>query len=231
MASHSKIHKIQHPTKPHHTTPHHSELKDPHCPLPTAVGQYTQGRAVSAKCEVMGFCLKLASGVSIQQRRPPLYLLTNAMVVVAAHTPCRGGGGAWTISLRRAPTPKRVPHRVPNPARRTFCQFRASHHRFMGCLVPQYSRFELFRVLEHRFMGSPIPQCGRFESFRVSRGAQSQNFGCVCYCVSRGNARNRLTHALRTQKKAPYGIGPSLTFTISTSQGTACTAFVPKPPP
>ena len=62
-------------------------------------------------------------------------------------------------------------------------------------------------------MGCPIPQCSRFESFRVSRGAQSQNFGCannkyivchamvVCCCVSRGNARNRLTHALRTQKK------------------------------
>ena len=32
-------------------------------------------------------------GVSIQQRRPPLYLLTNVMVVVAVHTPYRGGGG------------------------------------------------------------------------------------------------------------------------------------------
>ena len=35
----------------------------------------------------------MAQGVSIQQRSPPLYLLTNVMVVVAAHTPCRGGGG------------------------------------------------------------------------------------------------------------------------------------------
>ena len=62
-------------------------------------------------------------------------------------------------------------------------------------------------------MGRPIPQCGRFESFRVSQGAR--NFGCanntyivrhamvVCHCVSRGNAQNRLTHALCTQKKAP----------------------------
>ena len=125
-----------------------------------------------------------------------------------------------------------------------FVMFRASHHRFMGCLVPQYGRFESFRVLEHRFMGSPIPQCGRFESFHVSQGAQSRNFSCanntyivrhamvVCYCVSRGNARNRSTHALRTQKKAPQGMDPSTTFTtISTAPGTACNAFVPKPPP
>ena len=35
----------------------------------------------------------VASGVCIQQRRRPLYLLTNVMVVVAAHTPCPGGGG------------------------------------------------------------------------------------------------------------------------------------------
>ena len=93
-------------------------------------------------------------------------------------------------------------------------------------------------------MGSPIPQCGRFASFRVSRGAQSRKFSCanntyivyhamvVCYCVSCDNARNRLTHALRTQKKAPQGIDPSTTFTtISISQGTACTAFVPSPLP
>ena len=63
-------------------------------------------------------------------------------------------------------------------------------------------------------MGSPIPQCIRLASFRVSLGAQSQNFGCanntyivchamvVCYCVSCGNARERLTH-LRTPKKSP----------------------------
>ena len=54
----------------------------------------------------------------------------------------------------------------------------------------------------------------RFASFRVSWGAQSRNFGCanntsivchavvVCYCVSCGNARNRLMHALCTPKKA-----------------------------
>ena len=29
----------------------------------------------------------------MEKRKPPLYLLTNPMVVVAAHTPCRGGGG------------------------------------------------------------------------------------------------------------------------------------------
>ena len=73
-------------------------------------------------------------------------------------------------------------------------------------------------------MGSPIPQCGRFESFPVSRGAQSRNFGCankyiVChtmvvrYCVSRGNERNRLTHALRTPpKKSSLGDRPIYDF-------------------
>ena len=49
----------------------------------------------------------MASGVRIQQRRPPLYLLTNVTLVVAAHTPFRGRGGKET-SLAQ-PTPKRVP--------------------------------------------------------------------------------------------------------------------------
>ena len=35
----------------------------------------------------------VASWVGIQQRRPSLYLLANVTVVVAAHNPCRGGGG------------------------------------------------------------------------------------------------------------------------------------------
>ena len=41
--------------------------------------------------------------------------------------------------------------------------FFVSHHRFMGCPVPQYGRFASFRVSDHHC----IPQCGRFESFRV----------------------------------------------------------------
>ena len=44
----------------------------------------------------------VAKGVSIQQRRSPpwspLSLLTTVTVVVAAHTPCRGGGG---LTVRR----------------------------------------------------------------------------------------------------------------------------------
>ena len=144
------------------------------------------------------------------------------MVVVATHTPCRGGGGLQTISQHRRGCLTGCP--ILQGAR--FVTFRGSHHRFMGCLVPQYGGFESFCVSEHRFVGRPIPQCGRFTSFRVSRGAQSRNFGCannayivchamfVCYCVSCSNAQNRLTHALRTQKKAPSGIDPSPTFTI-----------------
>ena len=69
-------------------------------------------------------------------------------------------------------------------------------------------------------MGSPIPQCSRF----VSRGTQSRNFGCanntyivchatvVCNCVSCSNVRNRLTHALRTQKKSSLGDRPIYDF-------------------
>ena len=32
----------------------------------------------------------MAYRVSIKQKRPPLYLITNVMVVVAAHRPCQG---------------------------------------------------------------------------------------------------------------------------------------------
>ena len=66
---------------------------------------------------------------------------------------------------------------------------------------------------------------GHFAPFCVSRGAQSRTFGCanntyiVCramvlrYCVSRGNARNQLTHALRTPpKKNSLGDGPIYDF-------------------
>ena len=66
-------------------------------------------------------------------------------------------------------------------------------------------------------MRCPNPKCDCFESFRVSWGAESRNLGCankkyivcpamvVCYCVSRGNARNRLTHAIRTPQKKTLG--------------------------
>ena len=92
--------------------------------------------------------------------------------------------------------------------------------------------------------GEPNPTMRSFRVVSCFTGAQSRNFGCanntyivchamvLCYCVSCGNARNRLMHALRTTKKAPSGIDPSTTFTpISNSQGAACTAFVPSPPP
>ena len=61
------------------------------------------------------------SRVGIQQWRPPLHLLTNAMVVVAAHTPCQGG---WGVQHRKTssaqPAPKRLPHGVPKPVEQSF---------------------------------------------------------------------------------------------------------------
>ena len=187
----------------------------------------------------------MAKGVSIQQRRPPLYLLTNAMVVVAAHTPCRGGGGAWTISLRRGPTPKRVPHMVPNPARRTFhhvSRFASPLHgvpsptiqsfRIVSCFRPPLhgvpnATMRSFRVVSC-FTGCPIPELGLCQQqvHRLSR------YACVLLCVSRQCAE---PHALRTpppKQKLPSGkTHLPLSLQSPFPQGTACTALVPSPPP
>ena len=86
-----------------------------------------------------------------------------------------------------------------------------------------------FRIVSC-FTGRPIPELWMCQQHVhcLSR------YGCafLYLCMSCGNARNRLTHVLRTQKKNSLGIDPSTTFTtISISQGTACTAFVPSPPP
>ena len=122
------------------------------------------------------------------------------MVVVAAHTPCRegGGGGAWTISLRRSPTPKRVPHRVPNLAMRMFhhgSRFASPLH---GVPSPRIRSFRIvsrfgaplhggpnstmrsFRVVSC-FTGCPIPELRLCQQHvhRLSRN------GCVLLCVSR----------------------------------------------
>ena len=103
-----------------------------------------------------------------------------------------------------------------------FVTFRVLHHRFMGRLVPQYGCLELLRVSEHRFMGCPIPQCGclsRFVFHRVPNPGTSvmpttstSSAMVVCYCVSSGNARNCLTHALRTPKKNSPGDRPIYHF-------------------
>ena len=103
------------------------------------------------------------------------------MVVVAAHTPCRGGGGgAWTISLRRGPTPKRVPHRVPNPARRAFRH--VSHFTSPLHGVPNPT-IRSFRVVSC-FTGCLIPELWLCQQqvHRLSR------YGCVLFCVSRQRA-------------------------------------------
>ena len=196
------------------------------------------------------------------------------MVVVAAHTPCRGAmrrrilgshtppchrrmvittqfsvlpcctatqtsavplqvPAAWRISLRRGPTPKRVPHKVPNRARCTFCHVSRFASPLHGVPIPQYGRFKSFRVSEHRFMGHPVPQCGRFESVRVSRGAQSRNFGCANnkYIVSPAMVVCCRMSCVSRPKKTPKGIDPSTTFTsssISSRQRLHCVG--PKPP-
>ena len=141
--------------------------------------------------------------------RPP-----GARIRPRVWSPAGGGGGMDDFSLARPNTEEGASQGAQSYKAYVSLRFtfRITLH---GCPVPQYGGFESFRVSEHRFMGSPIPQCSRFASFRVSQSAQSRNFGCahntyivchamvVCYCVSCGNARNQLTHALRTQKKAP----------------------------
>ena len=120
------------------------------------------------------------------------------MVVVAAHTPCRGGGGVWTISLRRGPTPKRVPHMVPNPARRTFRHVSRFASPLHGVPSPTIQSFRIvscfgaplhgvpnptmrsFRIVSC-FTGCPIPELWlcRQHVHRLSR------YGCVLLCVLR----------------------------------------------
>ena len=72
----------------------------------------------------------------MQQRRPPLCLPTNVMVVVAAHTPCRGGEGALSTKVTSSarPAPNRVPHRVPKPADDSFRH--VSRFEPHGLLIP-----------------------------------------------------------------------------------------------
>ena len=153
------------------------------------------------------------------------------------------GGGAWTISLRCRPTPKRVSQRVPNPARRTFrhvSHFTSPLHevpsptmrsfhivsRFASPLkgVPS-PRMRSFRVVSC-FTGCPIPElrlCHQ-QVHRLSR------YGCLSLCVLRQCAE---PHALRTKKKKlPCGqTHLPLSLPYPFPQGTACTALVPSPPP
>ena len=57
----------------------------------------------------------------VGKRAPMAVLLTNVMVVVAVHTPCRGGGVVeHTETSSARPAPKRVPHRVPKPVEHSF---------------------------------------------------------------------------------------------------------------
>ena len=114
------------------------------------------------------------------------------MVVVAAHTPCRGGGGA----IDDFPTPKRVPHRVPNPARLTFRNISRFASPLHGVPSPTIQWFQIvarfgaplhgepnptmrsFRVVSC-FTGCPIPELRLCQQHvhRLSR------YGCVLLCV------------------------------------------------
>ena len=139
-----------------------------------------------------------------------------------AHTPCRGG--PWTISLRRGPTPKRVPHRVPNPARRTFRHVSRFASPLHGVPSPTIRSFRIvsrfgsplhgvpnptmrsFRVVSC-FTGCPIPELRLCQQqvHRLSR------YGCVLLCVSRQCAE---PHAPRTppQHKNSLAVTPIYHF-------------------
>ena len=137
------------------------------------------------------------------------------MVVVATHTPCRGGGGAWTISLRRGPTHKRMSHSVPNLGMRTFrhvLRFGAPLH---GVPNPTMRSFRVvlrfgaplhgvpnptmrsFRVVSC-FTGCPIPEL-RLCQQQVHRPSR---YGCVIFCVSRQCAEPLDAYTSHPQKNS-----------------------------
>ena len=118
------------------------------------------------------------------------------MVVVATHTPCPRG--PWTISLRRGPTPKRVRHKVPNPARRTFrhvSRFGSPSH---GVPSPTIRSFQIVSRFGAPLHGVPNPTLRWFRVVSCFTGCpipelqlcQQQvhclpRYGCVLLCVSR----------------------------------------------
>ena len=163
-------------------------------------------------------------------------------MVVAAHTPCRGG--PWTISLRRGRTTKRVPHRIPNPARRTFrhvSRFASPLHGVPGPTIRSFrivSRFgtplhgvpnptmRSFRV--SCFTGCPIPELRLYQQqvHRLSR------YGCVFLCVSRQCAEPHSTSPPPPKSKLPSGkTHLPLSLQSPFPQGTASNVLVPSPPP
>ena len=164
------------------------------------------------------------------------------MVVVAAHTPCRGG--PLTISLRRGPTPKRVPHRVPNPARRTFrhvSRFASPLHGVPSPTIRSFRIVSRFKSPLHRvpnptmrsfrvvscFTGCPIPELRLCQQplHRLS------HHGCVLLCVSRQCAEPHAPCTPPTQKLPSGNTNLPISLQSLFPQGTACTALVPSPPP
>ena len=111
----------------------------------------------------------------------------------------------------RSPTPKRVPHKVPNAARRTFRHVCVLHRRFMGCPIPQYGGFKSFRVYDHRFLGCPIPQCSCSSRFVFHR------------------VPNRGTLAVPTTSTSPVTLWLCVVVCLPAMRGTACTRWSQAP--
>ena len=84
---------------------------------------HTISCALLHPCCVMHFLADFQIGRDAlpTKRRPPLSLLTNVTVVVAARLPCQGSRvDHKDTSLAQLVTPNKVPHRVPNPVRQSF---------------------------------------------------------------------------------------------------------------
>ena len=143
------------------------------------------------------------------------------MVVVATHTPCRGG--PWTISLRRGPTPKRVPHKVPNPARCTVRHISCFASPLHGMPNPTIRSFRIVSRFGSPLHGVPNPTMRLFRVVSCFTG---------CPIPESRNARSRMHFAPPPKQKLPSD-NTHLPLLLQSlfPQRTACTALVPRPPP
>ena len=73
-----------------------------------------------------------------------------------------GGGGGWTISLQRSPTPNRVPHRVPNPTTRMFCHVSRFGSPLHGVPSPTIWSFRVVPRFGSPLHGVPSPTIWSF---------------------------------------------------------------------
>ena len=115
-----------------------------------------------------------------------------------------GGGEALTSSLRRYPTPKKVPHRVPNPATHAFRHVSRFGSLLHGVPNPTMQSFRVvscfigYAALELRLCQQQVHCLSRY--------------ACVLLCVLRQCKAPLDACTSHPKKKFPWGIDPSTTF-------------------